>query len=116
MQQKDEESAPTPKDGNQPEEEVRMTRFVLSEVRRYVMLTMGLVFFVVGAIVLPLPLPFGAAMILIGLSILIVNSQFIRNKFLDLRARWSGMDNWLRSVEHRLPSPLRKAITPDDRE
>lgn len=93
-----------------------MTRFVLAEIRRYVMLATGLFFFVVGAIVLPLPLPFGAAMILIGLSILIVNSVFIRNKFLELRRRWPKMDTWLRSVEHRLPGALRRAITPDERE
>jgi len=92
-----------------------MTRFVLGEIRRYVMLAIGIVFLVVGAIVLPLPLPFGLAMILIGLSILIVNSTFIRNKFLALRRRWTSMDNWLKSVEHRMPRPLRNAITPDDR-
>ncbi len=116
MQKNDDESDPPRPEDRQPEEEVRMTRFVLGEIRRYVMLTMGLIFLVAGAIVLPLPLPFGAAMILIGLSILIVNSAFIRAKFLNLRARWPGMDSWLRSVEHRLPRPLRNAITPDDRE
>lgn len=100
----------------QPDEEVRMTRFVLGEIRRYVLLVMGLFFLVAGAIVLPLPLPFGAAMILIGLSLLIVNSEFARTKFLNLRARWTSFDNWLRSVEHRLPRPLRNAITPDDRD
>lgn len=93
-----------------------MTRFVLGEIRRYLMLGFGLVFLIAGAIVLPLPIPFGAAMILIGLSLLIVNSEFARAKFLNLRARWPSMDNWLRSVEHRLPRPLRNAITPDDRE
>jgi hypothetical protein len=111
----DESGRPRP-DDRQPDEEVRMTRFVLGEIRRYVMLTMGLFFLIVGAIVLPLPLPFGAAMILIGLSLLIVNSEFARTKFLNLRARWTSMDNWLRSVEHRLPGPLRKAIAPDDRD
>ncbi len=93
-----------------------MTRFVLGELRRYVMLGTGLIFLIAGAIVLPLPLPFGAAMILIGLSLLIVNSEFIRNKFLTLRSRWTSMDNWLKSVEHRLPRPLRNAIAPDDQD
>jgi hypothetical protein len=116
MLKNDDESDPPRANDSQPDEEVRMTRFVLGEIRRYVMLTMGLLFLIVGAIVLPLPLPFGAAMILIGLSMLIVNSEFARNKFLNLRRRWASMDNWLRSVEHRLPGPLRKAITPDDRE
>lgn len=100
----------------QPDNEARMTRFVLGELRRYVMLVTGLVFLIVGAIVLPLPLPFGLAMILIGLSLLIVNSEFIRYRFLDLRSRWDVMDRWLKSVEHRLPGPLRRAITPEDRE
>jgi hypothetical protein len=116
MNKKDDDADPSPLDDKQPEEEVRMTRFVLGEIRRYVMLTMGLFFLIAGMIVLPLPLPFGAAMILIGLSLLIINSKFARAKFLDLRARWTGMDNWLRSVEHRLPSSLRNAITPDDRD
>jgi len=90
-----------------------MTRFVLGEVRRYVLLVMGLTCLVVGAIVLPLPLPFGLALILIGLSLLIVNSPFLRRKFLDLRLRWALMDNWLKSVEHRLPAAVRNAIKPD---
>jgi len=93
-----------------------MTRFVLGEVRRYVLLVTGLTCFIVGAIVLPLPLPFGLALILIGLSLLIVNSPFLRRKFLDLRIRWPRMDNWLRSVEHRLPAAVRNAIRPDPSE
>jgi len=116
MLQNDDEPGEPRRSRSEPDEEVRMTRFVLGEIRRYIMLTMGLLFLIVGAIVLPLPLPFGAAMILIGLSLLIVNSEFARAKFLNLRARWPSMDNWLRSVEHRLPRPLRNAITPDDRD
>lgn len=114
MLQDDDDTKERPQDENLPQEEVRMTQFVLGEIRRYVMLVMGIVFLIIGAIVLPLPLPFGLAMILIGLSILIVNSTFIRRKFLALRSRWTRMDEWLRSVEHRLPAPLRKAITPDE--
>ena len=116
MLKNDEETDRSRSDDSKPDHEVRMTRFVLGELRRYIMLTVGLFFLIAGAIVLPLPLPFGAAMILIGLSLLIVNSEFARAKFLVLRARWTRMDNWLRSVEHRLPGPLRKAITPDDRD
>jgi len=96
------------------EVESRMTRFVLAEIRRYVMITTGLVLLIAGMIVLPLPLPFGLAMILIGLSILIVNSPFLRSRFLDLRRRWSRMDAWINSVEHRLPGPVRRAIRPDE--
>jgi hypothetical protein len=114
MLQDDDEISPSSTSDDQPRDEVRMTRFVLGEIRRYVMLTVGLIFLIVGAIVLPLPLPFGAAMILIGLSLLLINSEFIRRKFLALRQRWTSMDSWLRSVEHRLPGPLRNAITPDD--
>jgi hypothetical protein len=97
-----------------PDVEARMTRFVLGEIRRYVLITMGLTLLIAGMIVLPLPIPFGLAMILIGLSLLLVNSPFIRNRFLDLRRRWTRMDEWISSVEHRLPGPVRRAIRPDD--
>ena len=83
MLQNDEETDRSRSDDSKPDHEVRMTRFVLGELRRYIMLTVGLFFLITGAIVLPLPLPFGAAMILIGLSLLIVNSEFARAKFLD---------------------------------
>lgn len=113
---KDDNERPSGTDQSEPEVEARMTRFVLGEIRRYVLITMGLTLLIAGMIVLPLPLPFGLAMILIGLSILIVNSPFLRSRFLLLRSRWSRMDDWISSVEHRLPGPVRRAIRPDDRD
>lgn len=111
---KDNEERPSGEDESEAEVEIRMTRFVLGEIRRYVMITTGLVLLISGMIVLPLPIPFGLAMILIGLSILIVNSPFLRSRFLDLRRRWTRMDDWISSVEHRLPGPVRRAIRPDE--
>lgn len=110
---KDDDERPSSAGKSDTEVEARMTRFVLGEIRRYVLLTMGLTFLIAGLIVLPLPIPFGLAMILIGLSLLLVNSPFIRSRFLVLRSRWSRMDAWISSVEHRLPGPVRRAIRPD---
>jgi len=110
---KDDDKCPSGAGKSETEVEARMTRFVLGEIRRYVLLTMGLTLLIAGLIVLPLPIPFGLAMILIGLSLLLVNSPFIRSRFLVLRSRWSRMDAWISSVEHRLPGPVRRAIRPD---
>jgi len=51
MLKDDDDSSQSPSDDSKPDEEVRMTRFVLGEIRRYIMLGFGLVFLIAGAIV-----------------------------------------------------------------
>lgn len=91
-----------------------MTRFVLGELRRAVIIGFAAVCLVVGAITFPLPIPAGLPLLLIGTSLLIIESPFARRKFLRLRIMFPRLDRWLTSVEHRLPEALRKAMRHDD--
>lgn len=56
-----------------------------------------------GAIVAPLPIPFGIPMIIIGTCILISRSDFVAGVFRSWRARWARFDGWITFLEDRAP-------------
>ena len=65
-----------------------------------------------GAITLPTPLPFGAPLMALGLSILVATSSTARGRLKALRRRSARLDGLLRLAEprlgRRLGIPLRR--------
>jgi hypothetical protein len=79
-------------------------------LKRFARLGLGWLLVAVGAITAPTPLPIGYVLILIGLSILVHESRFVRNRIRGLRARYPGIGNWLNRVKHYAPGFARRLI------
>jgi hypothetical protein len=75
-------------------------------VTRFALLILAIVLIVVGLIVLPLPIPFGAIMIVTGLGILISTSETAADWVRRRRMKSPRVDGWLASAERRLPGKL----------
>ena len=90
-------------------------RIGVEGVLRMIVFLVGLVFVVAGAIALPLPIPFGALMFVLGFAMIVMSSRRVRIWFHALRRRSPRLDSLMRRVEHWLPDRLRRALTPRER-
>lgn len=79
-------------------------------MQKVFLLSVSVVCLLAGAITLPLPLPTGLILLLIGLALLITNSRTAARWFRKWRERTPWFDVKLRQVEHRLPTALRRAL------
>ncbi|MGF1622331.1 MAG: PGPGW domain-containing protein [Rhodomicrobiaceae bacterium] len=75
-------------------------------VTRFALLILAIVLIVAGLIVLPLPIPFGAIMIVTGLGILISTSESAAEWVRRRRMKSARLDSWLAAAEMRLPGKL----------
>ena len=75
-------------------------------VTRFALLVLAIALIAVGLVVLPLPIPFGAIMIVTGLGILISSNEGAARWLHNRRVRNPGMNSWLAAAENRLPGKL----------
>lgn len=66
----------------------------------------ALVLIVVGLILFPLPIPFGLALIVIGLAMLVSSSPATARWLKGIRRRNRGTDRAIRTIETGLPEVL----------
>lgn len=74
----------------------------------------GCLLILVGLVVLPMPIPFGAIMIVSGLVLLVSASPTIAMRVRSFRHLHRGADKVIRTVEDRLPEAWRKALKRSD--
>jgi hypothetical protein len=79
-------------------------------VIKFARLALGWLLVIAGAITVPTPLPIGYVLILIGLSILVHESRFVRTRIRRLRERYPGIGNWLNRIKHYAPGFARRLI------
>lgn len=77
---------------------------------RIVLLILAVVLIFVGLVVLPLPIPFGAAMILTGLTILIASNDTAAGWIRKWREQNPRMNQRILALESRLPDKLGKIL------
>ncbi len=70
--------------------------------------------FIVGTITAPIPLPIGQIVALIGLSILVSESQWIKTKMQRTRRRLPAVGRQLQRMHPYLPRFLKKVIDDTD--
>lgn len=86
------------------------TRRMSAVVTRFALLILAIALIVVGLIVLPLPIPFGAIMIVTGLGILVSSNEGAAEWVRRRRMKHPGMNRWLSVAEKRLPGKLAEVL------
>ncbi|MEL6291068.1 MAG: hypothetical protein AAFQ44_04675 [Pseudomonadota bacterium] len=79
-------------------------------MKKIVILTLGGLLFVAGLIVLPLPIPFGAIMMVIATAMIVSQSPYAARQVQWLRARYRHVDLVVRAAEARLPKNLQVIV------
>ncbi len=72
--------------------------------------TTGLLLVIIGAVLTPLPIPIGIPLALVGLVILLLNSETARSVVRRLRKKWPQLSEAITSASVHLPSKLRMAL------
>ena len=70
------------------------------------MIALAIVILILGAILLPLPIPLGAPLLAIGFVILISSSPWFAQRVARLRQRHGRLDRGMQWVEERAPTGL----------
>ena len=86
----------------------------LKSLKRPFKLFIGWVMFIVGIITAPIPLPIGQIVALIGLSILVSESHWIKIKMQKLRRRIPMIGRQLQRLHPHMPNFLKKVIDDTD--
>ncbi|MBX2806103.1 MAG: hypothetical protein KTR19_09035 [Hyphomicrobiales bacterium] len=79
-------------------------------IMRIALFILSIVLIIGGLIILPLPIPFGAIMIIIGVSILISSNDTAAGWIRQRRINNPGLNQRLLAIEKRLPSRLSAII------
>ncbi|MEM9030112.1 MAG: hypothetical protein AAGC70_17250 [Pseudomonadota bacterium] len=80
------------------------SRFVI--VRQVLTIAFAILVILVGAILLPLPIPLGAPLLALGLILLIAASPAFAHLVSAARHRWSRLDRGLIWLEAHIPKGL----------
>lgn len=83
---------------------------------RIVIQVTGALIFVAGMIFFPLPIPIGAAMMVVGLTMMISSSKKLRKVIRDYRRRNPKMNSTIHNAELYLPKSMRDSIDRTDPE
>lgn len=83
-------------------------------LKRPVKLFVGWIMFIVGLITAPIPLPIGQIVALIGLSILVSESHWVKTKMQKFRRRLPIIGKQLNKMHPYLPKFLKKVIDDTD--
>ena len=70
----------------------------------------GLIVLIIGAILLPTPVPLGIILIPIGFVMMMSASPQLQGVMRRARIRWPKFDNWLKRSGKYLPNYFRKQI------
>lgn len=76
----------------------------------FIAIAFGVLLVVSGAVVAPLPIPFGIPMMIIGITILIARSPLAARLFTSLRRRWARFDGWIEVLEMHAPAVLAEVL------
>lgn len=83
-------------------------------MRRMVLGSLGLVLFLSGMVVFPLPIPFGLLMMSLGLVLLLTNSNWAPALVRSGRSRWPRLDSTLRQSGRKLPRSMFRILAATD--
>lgn len=83
-------------------------------LKRPLKLTLGWIMLIVGIITAPIPLPIGQIIALIGLSILVSESQWVKTKAQRLRRAIPIFHRQLTRLHPYLPKFLKKVVEDTD--
>jgi hypothetical protein len=72
--------------------------------------SLGLVLFLSGMVVFPLPIPFGLLMMALGLT----NSNWAPELVRRARRRWPKFDGWLRQAGRKMPRSMFRVLAATD--
>jgi hypothetical protein len=86
----------------------------LNIIRKPLKLIAGSVLFIIGVITAPAPLPIGQFFALVGLSLLISESSWVKVRIQKLRRRVPFIGQQLQRVRPHLPKFLKKVIDDTD--
>ena len=86
----------------------------LKIIRKPLKLIAGSVLFIIGVITAPAPLPIGQFFALVGLSLLISESSWVKVRIQKLRRRVPLIGQQLQRVRPHLPKFLKKVIDDTD--
>ncbi|MDG1994996.1 MAG: PGPGW domain-containing protein [Emcibacteraceae bacterium] len=86
----------------------------LKAIKRPLKLLIGWLMFIVGIITAPIPIPIGQIIALIGLSILVSESHWVKTKMQRLRRRLPIIGRQLARMHPYLPRFLKKVIDDTD--
>lgn len=86
----------------------------LKTIKKPLKLIIGWVMLIVGIITAPIPVPIGQIVALIGLSILVSESNWIKTKMQQLRRRLPVIGRQLMRLHPYMPRFLKKVIDDTD--
>ena len=86
----------------------------LKTIKRPLKLIIGWVMLIVGIITAPIPVPIGQIVALIGLSILVSESHWVKTKMQKLRRRLPIIGRQLMRMHPYMPGFLKKVIDDTD--
>ena len=86
----------------------------LKIIRKPLKLIAGSMLFIIGVITAPAPLPIGQFFALVGLSLLISESSWVKVRIQKLRRRVPFIGHQLQRVRPHLPKFLKKVIDDTD--
>ncbi|NJM35254.1 MAG: hypothetical protein HC850_11690 [Rhodomicrobium sp.] len=77
---------------------------------KLILSAIGIVIIVIGLIIFPMPIPFGAFLILLGCALLVSSSETAAHLLKRLRARYSRLNGFIAMLEARSPGVLARAL------
>ena len=86
----------------------------LKTIQRPIKLIIGWTMLIIGIITAPIPIPIGQIVALIGLSILVSESQWVKTKMQQLRRRLPIIGRQLMRMHPYMPRFLKKVIDDTD--
>ncbi|MDG1708566.1 MAG: PGPGW domain-containing protein [Emcibacteraceae bacterium] len=86
----------------------------LKVIKRPLKLIIGWLMLIVGIITAPIPIPIGQVIALIGLSILVSESHWVKTKMQKLRRRLPLIGRQLKRMHPYMPRFLKKVIDDTD--
>lgn len=83
---------------------------VIRAIWQIILIVIGWLTVLVGLLIIPLPIPLGLLLIIVGLSILTFQSQYLRGRIRQLRRRYGHFSMNVKRLTPRLPKLLRQAV------
>ena len=81
-----------------------------TRMKRIIIILTAITLILAGLIVLPMPLPFGAIMVLTGFGMLVSSSQTAARAVMAMRARSARLNRLLSLSEKYLPGAMGRAL------
>jgi hypothetical protein len=79
-------------------------------MNRLVLMGLALLLILAGLVILPLPLPFGAFLLIVGCALLVSVNEAASLRFKRLRSDYPRLNRLVAPIERRLPGALGRAM------